>query len=114
MTVIAANNGMRRIEMQQIELPDKTLITEEMGDFVQGGPFTVGRDYMGRVAHIYTMNMGRSLCGRHVRSRAMRLRVYFAGNPTCKECLRRYRASKSNDERREAGLFRINVVGRLT
>ena len=72
-------------------LPDDTLASAEMPDFYANGPYTVGRDYGGRVAHIYTMNMTLSLCHSHYRTRSFRLAGYFAGDKTCKRCLVIYR-----------------------
>ena len=71
-------------------LPDNTLTTAEIPNVYANGPYTVGRSYYGRVAHIYTLNLTKSLCRRYVRIRG-RLDVYFAGDATCKECLKRYR-----------------------
>ena len=74
------------------ELPDNTLTREEMPDFYAGRPYTVARDYYGRVAHIYTMNSTRSICHRHDRIRhGRRFGGYAVGDHVCKRCLQIYR-----------------------
>ena len=70
-------------------LPDNTLTTAEMPDFYRAAPYIVFRDFGGKLAHIYTLNMKRSLCKRHVR--VFTPTGYAAGHKTCKRCLVIYR-----------------------
>ena len=71
-------------------MSNTTLTSAEMPDFYAGGPYTVGRDYGGRVAHIYMMNALLCLCHSHYRIRGG-LAGYMASDKNCKRCLVIYR-----------------------
>ena len=72
-------------------LPDATLSSEEMPNFYAAGPYTVGRDSGGRVAHIYRGKFRLGLCEGHYRTRWDVPPSYVAGDKTCKRCLVIYR-----------------------
>ena len=76
------------------DLPKNTLASEEMPSFYFDGPYDVGRDYGGRVAHIYQLGMERSLCGLHFQGRYSRLSGYAAGERTCMRCLSVFRQAE--------------------